>query len=502
MAIDGHLAGDGVLWIQPDGPNTAPVLLGCHLLGDVAIPRGDLTLRYCPDPRQPNLFKPVLSYRGEPGPATTTITTYVQRLMDYLEEVACPLPIYVHKRLCGRADTFTNYDRSFIFTNAEITNEGLTGLVAREPGDQTASEQSFDIASFEVLRVAGVTNIAVARQSIGETQDLLDIAFCNDRRCASACGAAQPICDDGFVVGQVPAGSPGIDSDVWYTNNGGGTWAFDGNPFAVGEDVSSAVCFQVGRDTTRWIVARGTTDALNPAEIAYSDDGGTTWTNVNVGTTNGQYVIRGNGLFALNQYHIWCVTTGGYIYFSADGGLTWTAQESGVITTNDFYGVHFIDEANGMVVGASDTVLVTTDGGNTWTAGTATGGGDDLLCVWLVDSDRAWVGADEAAGDQTLYYTTDGGVTWNPRTFAGSATGNVEDIQFVNEHCGWMIHDTAAPVGTIFRTIDGGYNWEALTMPATANTGLNALWACDCNTAFAVGNVVGGLSYIVKAAAE
>ena len=490
-----HKAGDGTIWILPNGPNTKPVLLGCHMLDDIKRPRGDQTLRYCPDISAPSKWKAVLSYKGEPGPVTTTITTYVQRVMDVLESLDCPVPLYILKRFCGRGDTFTNYDRAFALPGTDITNEGLTQLVAREPGDENASEQSFDVSAQDMFRVSG--GIKVARQSIAETASLNDIAFCNTQKCEDSCGEAQAVCDDGFVVGDYPAGSPAVKSDVWYTNNGGGAWAFDGQPFAAGEDVASAICFPVGKNTTRWLVARGTTDAGNPAEVAYSDDGGLTWTNVDVGTVDGQYVVRGNGLFALDQYHVWCVTTGGYIYFSDDGGLTWAAQEAGVLTVQNYNAIWFSDASNGMAVGDVDNVATTGDGGTTWSAGTATGSGDDLISVYVIDSKKAWVGADEAAGNATLYYTTDGATTWAVRTFSGHATGDVSDVQFVNELIGWMIHNTAAPVGTMFRTINGGYDWEAWTGPT--NAGLNALWACGPNLAFAVGEASGGTAVILKA---
>jgi len=47
------LAGNGSLWIQPDGPNTQPQFLGCHKLGDVEQAQGDVTLLYCKDPAPP-----------------------------------------------------------------------------------------------------------------------------------------------------------------------------------------------------------------------------------------------------------------------------------------------------------------------------------------------------------------------------------------------------------------------------------------------------------------
>src|SRR5690606_27178368 len=93
------------------------------------------------------------------------------------------------------------------------------------------------------------------------------------------------------------------------------------------EAISAGVCFAIDRNTRRILVFRGTTDVSAPAEAAYSDDGGTTWTNVNIGSDNGEFVSSPKAVHAINQYNIWAGTNSGRIYFSNDGGGTWVAQE-------------------------------------------------------------------------------------------------------------------------------------------------------------------------------
>ena len=41
-------AGQGAVWVQPSGPNTKPMYLGCHEVGEVSEGQGDVTLLYCP----------------------------------------------------------------------------------------------------------------------------------------------------------------------------------------------------------------------------------------------------------------------------------------------------------------------------------------------------------------------------------------------------------------------------------------------------------------------
>jgi len=484
------------LWAQPDGPNTKPQYLGCHDLDDMTEPGGASNLLLCFDHDDPSGYKTVGSTKEPPGPVTTAVTTYIEETADYMETIDCPFPLYVNGWKCGKPDVFSNYKRWFALAHAEIGDKTLTGLARRS--EDVESTQAFALSAWPPV-IRGF-EVEAMQQSTSETEALNDIAFCNVKKCADECGEAQSICDDGCAVGDAAAGSPTNDADMICTEDGGGTWAAAAAAaFAGGEDIASLVCFYVGEDTVRHLVARGTADVGSPMEIAYSDDAGDTWTNVDVGATNGQYATGGGALFALDQYHIWLCTTAGYIYFSEDGGATWTAQESGTISANNYNHIHFASESEGFCVGDSNTIVRTTDGGTTWTAvtGPAAEVGNDAQSVTRnVDSDIWWVGYD---GNTTLYYTTDDGDNWTERAFTGSgvAGGEVADIAFYNDLCGWMISNTTAPVGTIHRTRDGGYTWEAVDTSIT-NAGLNAIWPCSCNLAFAVGEASGGTAVILK----
>jgi hypothetical protein len=486
------MAGEASLWVQPDGPNTEPKFLGCHMVGDLTVPKGDKTLRYCPDPARAGKYKKAFSFRGEPGPVTTSITTFLKKTADWLEIVAeqdCPVAVYIHKVTCGRRDVFTSFDRSFDLYPADITNENYTALASREPGDEAPSEYATDISGDEMYRPRALT---VARQSIAETTTLNDIAFCNQKKCADSCGVAADLGESGWAVGEAPSGSPAAHADTWHTYDGGGAWTSPAaHPFDAGEDLMSEVCFQVGKGTTRKLVAREA-DPANPMEIAYSDDDGATWTRVTVGTVVNQGAMGQGALFALDMYHIWLVVNDGYIFFSGDGGLTWTPQEEGVATVQDLWAVWFSDENNGLAVGAAGVVLYTIDGGTTWSVG-----GIPVAAILGCVTDNAggaiwWVGA--SCGD--LYFSNDQGLTWAQRAFGEDGVGSVRDIQFSSPLDGFMIHDNATLVGAVWQTIDGGYDWSKLTTPT--NTGLRALAVLSENLAFAVGRPSGGTAVVLK----
>ena len=230
------------------------------------------------------------------------------------------------------------------------------------------------------------------------------------------------------------------------------------------------MAFSINGTTKRILVARGTADGGNPAEVAYSDNAGATWTTVNVGSVNGQYVTRAQGMFALDQYNVWLVTNDGYIYKSEDGGVTWTAQEVGTLAATGWNAIVMLDALNGWVAGASNKIATTEDGGMTWTlvSGASAQAAVNCYCLAVVNEYEIWIGY----SDGDLYYTMDGGVTWTKRALPVTAAA-VNAVSFANQLVGYVVYDTAAPVGGLLRTIDGGYTWEAVALPT--NAGLNAI---------------------------
>ena len=66
--------------------------------------------------------------------------------------------------------------------------------------------------------------------------------------------------------------------------------------------------------------------------------------------------------------HGWAVGASGTILATTDGGATWSAQDSGhtaVGTRADLYAVAFIDATHCWAVGTDGTILATTNGGGT-----------------------------------------------------------------------------------------------------------------------------------------
>lgn len=477
---------DGAVFVQPFGANTRARYLGCADVDALTQPGGEIdTIIRC-FKADGTGWRALDSTVTPPDPVSTTITTLIESTANWLEQVEQgEANIFIHQRNGGRADTFGNYDRTWILQKVRIGEQTAENLAMRE--EDAPSTLAFSVSALPPIYK--VFQKTAGRQAQSVATAINDVHFCGVGTQAGKIGVA--VSD--FIAG------PG-KAQILYTWDGGGTWtATATQPFANSEDIRTVTCFQIGKNTTRILVARGTTDAVNPAEVAYSDDWGATWTLRNVGVTNAQFAPGPASLFALDPYNIWLVAGSGFLYYSNDGGVTWTTQENAGTTTNALWGVHFASERVGYAVGAADTIIKTEDGGETWTlTATNTGVSAVLQTVYVIDNDNVWVGA----ANGRLWYTENGGVTWAEKTFAGSATGEITDIQFLpgSTLFGYMAHNNGTPVGTMYFTIDGGYSWDPIVLPT--NTGVNGIAVIDENTVFFTGEAQGGTGVIGKVFAK
>lgn len=478
----------GAVWIQPDGPNTKPEYLACIDSADLAETLKTIEYGYC---RQPDgSWRTISRQEGPPEKITTSIDKILFPEGDTLDNlINCPVGLYFLQRSGGRADLFTNFERAIAVHPADIVKRTDKNIA-----HHLDANQSMATLDIEAAPPAFRTGTLVARRmTTTETQALNDVAFCNAMRCYGPQGATQKLGDSGIIAADSAVGP--ATANLLVTGDAGDNWAAAAaDPFAAvaGGHIMSACCYYIDRDTIRWLVALEA-PVGGQGQVAYSDDGGATWTNVNIGgAAAGHGAFDSGALFALDMYHIWLASAEGYIYFSEDGGVTWTAQEAGGIGVGDYHAVTFADIKHGMAVGAADLIAFTSDGGENWQAGTATGGGGDLLCVsW---SNGFWWTGDD---DGNLWFSDDDAVTWSERTnFAGTGTGDITDIAFWGALNGFMLHATAGGVGELFRTIDGGWTWQEITLPTTAV--LNALWIAAQNIVYAVGEAEGGTGVILK----
>lgn len=482
----------GSLFVQLH-PTDAPIYLSCVDLGDIPQPRGDKTLFFCRN--RDGVVKAIGSTQGVPAQGTTTITVPVfsdKSDLDTWVDGKCEVTLYAMIDPCGKLGVFSNYTRGIVLSGTRITNHTWQNTVMREADDKTM--RVLDVAWNDSFNIR---QMSVVQQTIAETRNLNDIVFDLDQRCAGDCGAPKDANDIGYVVGSGTAGSPTSDADVWETDNEGSTWANATgavpSPFA-GGDIKSAVLFQLDRNSWRLLVASG--PKAGSAQIAYSDDDGTTWTTVTVGSTAWEGAASADALFAFDRDHIWYATDHGRVYVSIDAGVSWTSQASALTASaaHALNCVKFSDYDNGYAAGDDDALIKTTDGGDNWSAITTAPTTSDNITALEVFSKYMLMVGSNADG---LWKSLDGGVTWTAITFTGQGTtGTVRGLDFVNDNIGYMIHNTAVPLGSVHYTVDGGMSWEKLTTPA--NAGLNAVFAIDEHIAYVCGNAYGGTGFVAK----
>ncbi|MCK9209344.1 MAG: YCF48-related protein [Ignavibacteriaceae bacterium] len=192
------------------------------------------------------------------------------------------------------------------------------------------------------------------------------------------------------------------------------------------------------------IVAIGTSIVIgdNSNSIIKSTDGGLTWANK---SDVNQCKLTLNDLCFTNQNFGIAVGDDGIILVSTNGGDTWSSQQSNV--TTDLIDVFMIDSSVGYIVGAKGVILKTVNGGNTWTK-LNSGTTDYFDTCTFTDENHGY-----ACHDGDIYITKDGGITWTKQI---TLTEGIEDILFTNAQNGIVVGSH----GLIARTTDAGLTWN------------------------------------------
>ena len=210
----------------------------------------------------------------------------------------------------------------------------------------------------------------------------------------------------------------------------------------------------------------------------YTADGGRTWlqgtrTFPSVGTVYTMTFADLNRGFATGNLDRAIMKT-------TDGGRNWFRQDLPFVVGL----VEFFDPLNGIVSGA-EGVLVTSDGGQTWTQRPNATGADHWFSTnlgWRTNNSEIVGGLIR----QKIEYTTDGGVTWTPGATPDGTF--VFGLYFTDANNGWG-------VGTkenIVRTTDGGRTWQTqrggLNVPREFNSPFEYIFMFDTLRGITVGN--------------
>lgn len=235
--------------------------------------------------------------------------------------------------------------------------------------------------------------------------------------------------------------------------------------------------------------------AGSPATAGANSGVGGGWTAQASGMSND---LR--GVDFVDRSHGWAVGARGWILATTDGGAQWVRQSACEQTvpctptsqdavTADLASVSFTDATHGWAVGATGTILATSDGGRSWsvqlacaqletdvvrhfcTAVSADRVTKDLTGVSFVDRSHGWA---VGKGEQILA-TSDGGATWTlqiacswqaagsldpcPPRPATTPARDLNGVSFASATQGWAV----GTEGYSIRTDDGGHTWTVMS---------------------------------------
>jgi photosystem II stability/assembly factor-like uncharacterized protein len=436
-----------------------------------------------PDPEQYGQFITVDRIKAQQGLPTISIESRLTRDLSellLLVRKGCAFDVQLHAGQCEDPRDFNGgWEKIYVLEAAEATSYDTADFGALDADQEAVVNETVPMTGqnwYEIKRIAGGE---VAASDV--VQEVVDVIICDSRQCG-ACGISSNGCEKIFAVSKNTAGSPGLGAQVLYSGDGGSLWGSTVvTTLGASDDPSALACSGI-----YLVVASLESESVHIAPLADILLGVETWTEV----TTGFVAAHGpNAIFTLGSTFNWLVGNGGYIYFSDDIGSGVSVQSAGGQTVQNLLAISGSDELNLVAVGASNTILFTNNGGDTWSSITGPAIGEDITSV-AVKSPTVWI-VGTSAGN--LFYTGDGGATWTAKLFPGSGSGVVQDIQFSNGTVGYLSHTTSGGVGRILRTIDGGFSWyvlpEAAGLSLPDNDKIDALAACteDVNLVFGAG---------------
>lgn len=464
------------------GPNVAPAYQGLWKAGGLSWGRGDLTTIKAPSETEYDKFDVVDSIQGEPANPQVTINARYTMDRSKLLAVArtnCTHDMQVHMGSCKNPQDFNGgWSKVLIIESARITDYGTDDLGALAPDERSTANENVTFQGQDMYEIGPISFGQQAAALVG--REVVGIYVCDSTQCAS-CGRTSDGCQVVFAVAIPSAGSAGLLPTVFATENGGAEWRESVISSMGATDVPRAVLC-VG-DYLVVLEPLGTSYHVATTADVLDNGDSATWTEV----TTGFVAAKGpRAAISVSPTLTFIAGRAGYIYKAtaiADGVA---ASDSAGNTVQDLNAIDAYDANNVVVVGNSNAVVYTTNGGESWNAVTGPSVGVNLNTVAMRSATEWWVGT--ASG--RLYYTTDSGTTWVEKAFAGSGAGAVQDIKWASRVVGYLSHTTATPHGRIFRTLDGGFSWyltpEVGTL--TANDRVTSLATCsDPNTIFAGG---------------
>lgn len=454
--------------------------LTCSGAGDIGVPKGDVVLKYCPDPRSVNDYRASSSIANEAAAQTMQLLRPLRTVRNHLLEIEDPFNCRVNWATAGERTNPASYNVAAWFYYSRFTDGAITPVASVEgtDGDRTGTSGTINGSGFSfVYRLAGYV------------ADLTTDAALY----AVAAAQASPATElrDKVKLGQI-AYAVGDAQAIVKTENEWLTWADAAAKPFLASDVFTDVVIISTMDADRVIVCRDGSSTL-VGGLAYSDDGGDSWTEVEVGSVSTEGI---NCIDYDASGRLWVGGDSGRIYRSVDQGVNWTLQCDGTGNAENINDIScHPTNANIILAVAADNELTYSVNGATFTNMAGPEASRALLCCGVNVYGHWHIGTD----DGNLYQSTNRGSDWE--SILDLETGAWQDIAFDAkfDHFAFAVYEVS-DVGTLYRSEDGGASWIVTTIPAgtPTNSGLNGCCLCGPNLGYVVGDEHGSVNMILR----
>jgi photosystem II stability/assembly factor-like uncharacterized protein len=180
------------------------------------------------------------------------------------------------------------------------------------------------------------------------------------------------------------------------------------------------------------------------------------------------------GVQFLDQQNGWIVGEFGNIRHTSDGGKTWDSQHEplldqlvakggnkDVMALGAFFRVRFTDPQNGILVGAAGAIATTNDGGTKWQWLSREGDKQDVPPLHLYNAVLPGQNGERVVATGTngiVLFSDNKGADWKPATLPGGVFTWINGIAFSPEGKGVLVGGK----GLVLLSDDAGQIWREL----------------------------------------